>query len=298
LSVIVRVRSLIYLPQDHYINVPIDLSQVLFIATSNSLETMAPPLLDRCEIIQLSGYTYNEKMHIARKYLLPKQIQANGLAPEHLILTDGTLLHIATRYTREAGVRSLERAIGAVVRYKAVEWSEHVDNDAGVGKEYKDIVGEDELEEILGVPRWDVEEREREERRGVVYGLVVTGMGEGGILPVETIAVPGDGRLKLTGSLGEVIKESGELALSWVKTNAYNLCITNARSNDPLKVPNSIDIHLHLPSGAVKKDGPSAGIAMVRELLVVAEQPLMMISRRLALSYLSSPVRVCHATLQ
>ena len=230
---------------------------MLFIATSNSLETMSPPLLDRCEIVQLSGYTYSEKMHIARKYLLPKQLTANGLAPEHLILTDEALLHIATRYTREAGVRSLERAIGAVVRYKAVEWAEHVDSDSGVGKEYKDIVEEDELESILGVPRWDAEEREREERRGVVYGLVVTGMGEGGILPVETIAVPGDGRLKLTGSLGEVIKESGELALSWVKTNAYNLCITNTRSHDPLKVPNSIDIHLHLPSGAVRKDGPA-----------------------------------------
>ncbi|GJE92960.1 ATP-dependent protease La [Phanerochaete sordida] len=247
---------------DHYINVPIDLSQVLFICTSNTLDTISAPLLDRCETVQLSGYTYTEKMHIARKYLLPKQLQANGLAPEHVALPDSTLLHIATRYTREAGVRSLERAIGGVVRHKAVEWAEHADNEAGVGKEYKDVVDEDELEAILGVPRWDADEREREERRGVVYGLVVTGMGEGGILPVETIAVPGDGRLKLTGSLGEVIKESGELALSWMKTNAYNLCITNARGQDPLKVPHSFDIHLHLPQGAVKKDGPSAGVAM------------------------------------
>ena len=228
---------------------------------------MSAPLLDRCEIVQLSGYTYTEKMHISRKFLLPKQLQANGLAAEHLTLTDSAVLHIATRYTREAGVRSLERAIGAVVRYKAVEWAEHMDNEGGVGKEYKDVVEEDELENILGVPRWDAEEREREERRGVVYGLVVTGMGEGGILPVETIALPGTGKLKLTGSLGEVIKESGELALSWVKTNAYSLCITNTRSQDPLQVPNSIDVHLHLPSGAVKKDGPSAGIAMVSGLL-------------------------------
>lgn len=261
--------------QDHYINVPIDLSQVLFICTSNSLDTISAPLLDRCEIVHLSGYTYNEKMHIARKFLLPKQLQANGLAPEHLILTDDALMHIATRYTREAGVRSLERAIGGVARYKAVEWAEHMDGDAAVGKEYKDVVEEDEIEAILGVPRWDAEEREREERRGVVYGLVVTGMGEGGTLPVETTAVPGDGRLKLTGSLGDVIKESGELALSWVKTNAYNLCITNTRSQDPLKVPNSIDIHLHLPSGAVKKDGPSAGIAMV-SLSLPVPRPLLM----------------------
>lgn len=254
--------------QDHYINVPIDLSQVLFICTSNSLETISAPLLDRCEIVHLSGYTYNEKIHIARKFLLSKQLQANGLAPEHLTLTDSAMMHIATCYTREAGVRSLERAIGAVVRYKAVEWAEHMDNE-NIGKEYKDVVDEDELEAILGVPRWDADERDREERRGVVYGLVVTGMGEGGILPVESIAVPGSGKLKLTGSLGDVIKESGELALSWVKTHAYDLCITSTRSQDPLRVPNNIDIHLHLPSGAVKKDGPSAGIAMVRILVSV-----------------------------
>ncbi|KAI0944473.1 hypothetical protein AcW1_002170 [Taiwanofungus camphoratus] len=261
---------------DHYINVPIDLSQVLFICTSNTLETISAPLLDRCEIVQLSGYTYDEKMHIARKFLLPKQLQANGLTAEHLTLTEPALLHIATHYTREAGVRSLERAIGAVVRYKAVEWAEYVDSigadpasytpisvDGNVNvRGYKNAVEEHELEKILGIARWDEEEREREERRGLVYGLVVTGMGEGGILPVETIAVPGTGRLKLTGSLGEVIKESGELALSWVKTHAYDLYITKLKAQDPLKVPDPVDIHLHLPAGAVKKDGPSAGIAM------------------------------------
>jgi len=181
-----------------------------------------------------------------------------------LTLTDDTLLHIATLYTREAGVRSLERAIGAVVRFKAVEWVEHLDV-ASEGKEHKEwrgVVETHELEKILGVPRWDSEEREREEKRGVVYGLVVTGMGEGGILPVESTAVPGAGRLKLTGSLGDVIKESGEIALSWVKTHAFDLGITAGRGIDPLKVPDPIDIHLHLPAGAQKKDGPSAGIAM------------------------------------
>ncbi|KAI8972556.1 ATP-dependent protease La [Trametes punicea] len=268
---------------DHYINVPIDLSQVLFICTSNSLETISAPLLDRCEIVHLSGYTYDEKLHIARKFLLPKQLKANGLTPEHVILTEPALLRIATHYTREAGVRSLERAIGAVVRYKAVEWAEYVDSTGnddilkvsfisaadqaaekaeGSAKTYKKTVEEHELEKILGIARWDEEELHREERRGLVYGLVVTGMGEGGILPIETIAVPGSGQLKLTGSLGEVIKESGELALSWVKSHAYDLYITKLRSEDPLKVPDPIDIHLHLPSGAVKKDGPSAGIAM------------------------------------
>ncbi|KIM41792.1 hypothetical protein M413DRAFT_445015 [Hebeloma cylindrosporum] len=259
---------------DHYINVPIDLSQVLFICTANSLETISAPLLDRCEIIQLSGYTYDEKMHIARRFLLPKQLKSNGLDASHITITEPALLHIATRYTREAGVRSLERAIGGVVRYKAVEWDEHLDalaaqeggnpgtSDAVQRNEYDRVVEEHQLEKILGVARWDGEEKEREERRGIVYGLVVMGQGEGGILPVETIALPGTGRLRLTGSLGDVIKESGELALSWVKNYAYDLCITNRRSEDPLKVPEPIDIHLHLPAGATKKDGPSAGVAM------------------------------------
>ncbi|TDL26868.1 ATP-dependent protease La [Rickenella mellea] len=260
---------------DHYINVPIDLSQVLFICTSNTLDTIAAPLLDRCEVIQLSGYTYDEKIHIARRFLLPKQLKANGLSPNHIDLTDPALLHIATQYTREAGVRSLERAIGAVVRWKAVEWAECSDADAdaeqALNKDiakivakpaYDPVVKEADLEKILGIARWDGEERDREEKRGIVYGLVVMGQGEGGILPVETIAVPGSGSLKLTGSLGEVIKESGELALSWVKTNAYSMRITSSPAQDPLKVPHPIDIHLHLPAGAQKKDGPSAGIAM------------------------------------
>ncbi|KAJ6630118.1 ATP-dependent protease La [Mycena sp. CBHHK59/15] len=250
---------------DHYINVPIDLSQVLFICTANSLETISGPLLDRCEIVQLSGYTYDEKMHIAKRFLLPKQLVANGMEATHVQLTEPALMTVATQYTREAGVRSLERAIGAVVRYKAVEWAERVDEQAQAGEQraYSPVVEESQLEAILGIAQWEGEEREREERRGVVYGLVVMGQGEGGILPVETIAVPGAGRLKLTGSLGEVIKESGEIALSWVKTHAYDLCITESRAHDPLKVPELIDIHLHLPAGAQKKDGPSAGIAMV-----------------------------------
>lgn len=233
-------------------NVPIDLSQVLFICTANTLETISAPLLDRCEIIQLSGtppsrlhsrrrslhielgYTYDEKMHIARRFLLPKQLRSNGLEESHVTITEPALLHIVTRYTREAGVRSLERAIGAVVRCKAVEWAEFVDAAADAAavsstsaaveqdsamnktedtvvvgpvqpkKEYKRVVEEHELEAMLGIARWDGEEKEREERRGLVYGMVVMGQGEGGILPVETMAVPGTGKLKLTGSLGDV----------------------------------------------------------------------------------------------
>ncbi|KAF8515717.1 ATP-dependent protease La [Hysterangium stoloniferum] len=266
---------------DHYINVPVDLSQVLFICTSNSLDTISAPLLDRCEIIQLSGYTHAEKIHIARHFLLPKQLTANGLTPSHITLTSDALMCIATRYTREAGVRSLERAIGAVVRFKAVEWADCMDSKednkniqgktgkevAIVSKEYKPEVREEDLEAILGIARWEEDERDREERRGVVYGLVVMGQGEGGILPVETIAVPGSGGLKLTGSLGEVIRESAEIALSWVKRHAYALCVTSLPSQDPLKIPDPIDVHLHLPAGGQRKDGPSAGIAMVCALV-------------------------------
>jgi ATP-dependent Lon protease len=130
-------------------------------------------------------------------------------------------------------------------------------------KQYHHVITEPELEAILGLPRWDGGERDREERRGLVYGLVVSGSGEGGILPVETIAVPGKGVIKLTGSLGDVIKESGEIALSWVKTHAYDLHVTESRTQDPMNGPSPIDVHLHLPEGAQKKDGPSAGVAMV-----------------------------------
>ena len=145
-------------------------------------------------------------MHIARKFLLPKQLEANGLAKERLTITDDAYLHIASYYTREAGVRSLERAISGIARWKAVEWSNA--NDAGAAKEnagkYNPIVDVNDLEPILGVPRWDLNEREREERKGLVYGLVVSGHGEGGVLPVESVMSSGTGKLRLTGSLGEV----------------------------------------------------------------------------------------------
>ncbi|KAF8824493.1 hypothetical protein HHX47_DHR8000325 [Lentinula edodes] len=293
---------------DHYINVPIDLSQVLFICTANTLETISAPLLDRCEVVVLPGYTHNEKLHIARQFLLPKQLKSNGLTQDQVDFTEEALKAVATRYTREAGVRTLERSIGSVVRFKAVEWAECLDAvEAQEGKIvvneasphspstdlsvinldhpsktalYKPLVEESELEAILGIARWEdgdesLAERNRGSRRGVVYGLVVMGQGEGGILPVETIVVPtgnksgsGDGgRLRLTGSLGDVIKESGELALSWVKTHAYDLGITTSPFHDPLRGSNPIDIHLHLPAGAQKKDGPSAGVAMTCALV-------------------------------
>ncbi|KAK7441801.1 hypothetical protein VKT23_016463 [Stygiomarasmius scandens] len=296
---------------DHYINVPVDLSQILFICTANSIETISDPLLDRMETVVLPGYTYDEKQHIAKRFLLPKQLKANGMSEELVQISDDALKTIATKYTREAGVRTLERSIGSVVRYKAVEWAEVLDDVAAAGlkvedvlkvtpgtssdktqvvirhdskeaKEihYKPLVESNEIEQILGFARGEdgednLSERNRGSRRGVVYGLVVMGQGEGGILPVESIVVPAGGqggsgeggRLRLTGSLGDIIKESGELALSWVKTNAYDLGLTTSRYQDPLKGQNPIDIHLHLPAGAQKKDGPSAGVTMTCALV-------------------------------
>ncbi|KDQ11191.1 hypothetical protein BOTBODRAFT_57522 [Botryobasidium botryosum FD-172 SS1] len=256
---------------DHYINIPVDLSQVLFIATANRLDTISFPLLDRCEVIRLPGYTYAEKMQIATRYLLPKQIQANALTPDLLQITDAALMHIATRYTSEAGVRNLEREIGAVARYKAVEWSEHSEITSSSAKiqhtdgkgSYNSVVDVADLEAILGIEKIEPEERNREEKRGVVFGMVVTGDGEGGLLNVESVVLPGHGRLRMTGMLGEVISESGEIALSWVKAHAYDLGLTSSISQDPLKHPAEIDIHLHLPAGAQRKDGPSAGVAMI-----------------------------------
>lgn len=220
--------------QDHYINVPIDLSQVLFIATANTLDTISAPLLDRCEVLRLTGYTQTEKMKIAKRYLIPKQLRANGLLDEFAQesssskceITDGAVKRVIGGYTKEAGVRGLERQLGAVARFKAVEWSEGVHDMAdrehveqvvvGPSSKYTPAVTESDLEMILGPPRFDGEERDTVMKSGVVYGLVVMGEGEGGILPVETALLPGSGQLKLSGSLGDVIRESADLALSWV----------------------------------------------------------------------------------
>ncbi|KAJ8074775.1 hypothetical protein PM082_019100 [Marasmius tenuissimus] len=276
---------------DHYIGVPVDLSQILFICTSNTLETISAPLLDRCEVVVLPGYTYDEKLHIAHRFLLPKQLKANGMQtpPGQSPLVDVTeeaLRTVAMRYTREAGVRTLERSIGAIVRWKAVEWAEAMEGHEDEGysspetdysntnaliktthstRSYNPVVNESDLEAILGIARWDEEEEGKESRmtrKGVVYGLVVMGQGEGGILPVEAVSVPVNGReggrLKLTGSLGDVIKESAELALSWVKMRAWEYGLGSGFGGD---------VHLHLPAGAQKKDGPSAGVTMTCALV-------------------------------
>lgn len=252
---------------DHYINVPIDLSRVLFIATANTLDTISPPLLDRTEVIHVSGYTHDEKVAIAKTYLLPKQIRAQGLTPDQLQVSDDVLLRVATSYTREAGVRTLEREIGAIARAKAVEYSsarKGEKDESGQKKVYDPAVRLEDVERILGIEKYEPEVAERDARPGVATGLAYQGSGSGGILHIESLLLPpGTGYLKLTGSLGHVIRESAELALSWVKAHAFQLGITPARDAE---FPKN-DVHLHLPSGAVPKDGPSAGIAMTCALV-------------------------------
>ncbi|GAA5969349.1 hypothetical protein JCM21900_002819 [Sporobolomyces salmonicolor] len=256
--------------EDHYLGVPIDLSAVLFIATANSLDTISDPLYDRMEAVELSGYVHDEKLHIARHKLLPKQLSANSLTPSLVSLSDSTLLHLITRYTREAGVRSLERQLGAVCRAKVVEYAEARDKvlESGtsvgvedvVSKGYKVEVDEAELERILGRPRLEEEETDGELRVGVATGLAYQGSGNGGILHIETTLMPGTGLFHLTGQLGDVISESARLAFAWVRAHAYELGIA-PRSDD--NVFKNVDVHLHLPAGSIKKDGPSAGVAMV-----------------------------------
>ncbi|KAH7063473.1 Lon protease C-terminal proteolytic domain-containing protein [Macrophomina phaseolina] len=242
---------------DHYVNIPIDLSKILFIATANTLDTIPPPLLDRMETIQLSGYTTLEKRHIATRHLLPKQITTNGLSPEKVLLPEEVIDKIITSYTRESGVRNLERELGSVCRYKAVEFAEA--NDTQSLEQYHPEVNLEDLEKILGVETFSEELAERHSRPGVVTGLVAysTG-GQGSILFIEVADMPGSGRVQLTGKLGDVLKESVEVALTWVKAHAFELGLTANPNEDIMK---ERSIHVHCPSGAIPKDGPSAGLA-------------------------------------
>ncbi|KAK6533279.1 hypothetical protein TWF694_002231 [Orbilia ellipsospora] len=243
---------------DHYMSIPIDLSKVLFIATANSLETIPAPLLDRMETIYLSGYTTLEKKDIAARYLVPKQLQANGLRPEQLSLSDDVLLKVIQSYTREAGVRNLEREIGSVCRAKAVEYAEA--RDEGKLEGYNPNMTVQDVENILGIEKYEEEIAESELRPGIVTGLVAYSSGLGGsVLFIECSEYPGNGRLHLTGHLGKVLKESAEVALTWVKSHAYLLGLTNDPTEDVMK---NRSVHLHCPSGGVPKDGPSAGCAI------------------------------------
>ena len=258
---------------DHYINIPIDLSKVLFIATANSLDTIPPPLLDRMEMISLSGYTTLEKRHIAKRHLIPKQITTNGLHKDLINMDDDVVDKIITSYTRESGVRNLEREIGSVCRSKAVEFAEAKDNTSSPQKQevppgssnrstpssYNPVVTVEDLDSILGIERFEEEIAAKDSRPGVVTGLVAYSTGaQGSILFIEVADVPGTGRVQLTGKLGDVLKESVEVALTWVKAHAYDLNLTSNPDEDVMK---NRSIHVHCPSGAIPKDGPSAGLA-------------------------------------
>ncbi|MEA2804128.1 MAG: ATP-dependent Lon protease [Rhodospirillaceae bacterium] len=236
--------------RDNYLDVPFDLSRVVFITTANMLETVPGPLRDRMEIIALSSYTAGEKLEIAKRYLVRRQLEANGLKPEQVEIEDSALRRIIEGYTREAGVRSLEREIGRVLRHVAVEIAE--------GATDKKRIDIQELEKILGPVRFENEVAMRSSVPGVATGLAWTPVG-GDILFIEATRTPGGGRLLLTGQLGEVMRESAQAALSLVKSQAAALKI------DPALFEKS-DIHVHVPAGATPKDGPSAGVAMYMAL--------------------------------
>jgi ATP-dependent Lon protease len=240
--------------RDHYLDLPFDLSRILFICTGNQLETIPPPLLDRMEVIRLSGYTEDEKLGIAKRYLVPKQLEAHGLESEQAKFTDNALRLVIREYTREAGVRSLDREIAALCRKSAAEI-------AG-GKRKRVRIDERRVRSWLGRPRFSGEVRRRTSDPGVATGLAVTPVG-GDVLYIEATAMPGEGRLIVTGQLGEVMRESAQAALSWVRSHASDLGLKADWFEGK-------DVHIHVPAGAVPKDGPSAGIALATALASLA----------------------------
>jgi ATP-dependent Lon protease len=235
---------------DHYLDVPFDLSHVMFITTANILETIPPALRDRLEVIELPGYTLDEKVRIAQRYLIPRQTEANGLGPQQIRFTKSAIGHIITGYTREAGVRNLEREIAAVCRGVASQIAE--------GDIEKAAITVRDLHRYLGSVRITSEAAARTAKPGVVMGLAWTPTG-GDLLFIEATAMQGKGSLTLTGQLGDVMKESATAALSFIRANAQELGI----ARDFFE---GTDIHIHVPSGAIPKDGPSAGVTMLTAL--------------------------------
>jgi len=232
--------------RDHFIELPFDLSEVLFITTANSLDTVPRPLLDRMEIIELSSYTDEEKLQIAKRHLLPRELKRHGLTKKQLQLTDDALREVIVSYTRESGVRILERKLADVCRKTAMKL---------VSGEMKSVrINGDSIEDYLGVRRYHPEKRSKENRIGVVNGLAWTSVG-GTMLEAEANLIPGSGKLELTGNLGDVMKESALTALSYIRSRAPQLGISASFHKEN-------DIHVHFPEGAVPKDGPSAGITV------------------------------------
>ncbi|CAO2819400.1 unnamed protein product [Amaranthus hypochondriacus] len=288
---------------DHYLNVPYDLSKIIFVATANKVNPIPPPLLDRMEVIELPGYTPEEKVKIAMQYLIPRVLDQHGLSYEFLRIPENMVEHIINRYTREAGVRNLERNLSALARAAAVKVAEQ-DNATAVSKDIhqfsspvedsrlaegaevemevipmgvdnKDIsnalqvispliVDETMLENVLGPPRYDDKETaERVSNPGVSVGLVWTAFG-GEVQFIEATAMAGKGQLRLTGQLGDVIKESAQIALTWVRARAMELDLV---ATGKINIMEEQDIHIHFPAGAVRKDGPSAGVTLVTALV-------------------------------
>jgi ATP-dependent Lon protease len=240
--------------RDHYLDLPFDLSQVLFICTANQLDPIPGPLRDRMEIIPVAGYTEDEKVGIAKRYLVPKELEAHGLDKNQVTISENALRLLIREYTREAGVRSLDRELAAICRKVAREIAE--------GKRKGARVDERRLRAWLGPPRFRAEVRRRTSDPGVATGLAVTPVG-GDVLFVEATAMPGSGRLTITGQIGDVMRESAQAALSWVRGHSAQLGLSSDWFEER-------DVHIHVPAGAVPKDGPSAGIAMATALSSLA----------------------------
>ena len=237
--------------RDHYLDLPYDLSKVLFICTANTLDTIPGPLLDRMDVIQLSGYTHEEKLGIAKRYLVPKQIEAHGLKKSRIAIPDKTLRLVIAEYTREAGVRNLDRQIAALCRKAATL--------VATGTTEKLRIDEERVRDWLGARKFSADARKRTADPGVATGLAYTTVG-GDVLFIEATAYPGKGKLTITGQLGDVMQESAHTALSWVRSHAVELGLAADwfAAND---------VHVHVPAGAVPKDGPSAGVTMATAIV-------------------------------
>lgn len=237
--------------RDHYVEIPIDLSEVLFIATANSVQDIPRPLLDRMELIEVTSYTENEKLHIAKEHLLAKQMERNGIRPEQLAITDKAMAKIISGYTREAGVCNLERKLGEICRKAARPLYE--------GEKEKIKVTEQNLEKFLGKEKYSFDKKNDTDEVGIVRGLAWTSVG-GDTLEIEVNIMPGKGEFQLTGQLGDVMKESAQAGISYIRSVSEEYHI-------PKKFFQENDIHIHIPEGAVPKDGPSAGITMATAML-------------------------------
>ena len=244
---------------DHYLNIPVDLSGILFICTANNLYDIPAPLRDRMEVIRIAGYTIEEKVEIAWRYMLPRLLEEHGITDKDIQFTDESLGFISSRYSREAGLRNFERNIAAIMRKRARKKAE--------GEEGAWVIDIEKVGELLGVPRYQVEEAEKEPEIGAVTGLAWTATG-GELMTIECLRMPGAGRLTVTGQLGDVMRESVDAALSYVRSRAAQLEIDEKEFRES-------DIHVHLPAGAIPKDGPSAGITLTLAIAsVLARRPV------------------------